>query len=52
MKYLNIHIYLVGCYLDVVQFNMGNKDFCDVDIEWEGDDTLNIRADALLIIYL
>lgn len=52
MKYFNIHIYLVKCYLDVVQFNMGNEDFCDVDIEWEGDDALNIHEDTLVIIYL
>jgi hypothetical protein len=52
MKYLNIHIYLVGCYLDGVQFNMGNEDLCGVDIEWEGDDILDIHEDALVIIYL
>jgi hypothetical protein len=52
MKYFNIHIYLVGCDLDVVQFNMGNEDFFDVNIEWEGDDDLNIHEHALVIIYL
>jgi hypothetical protein len=52
MKYLNIHIYLVRCYLDVVQFNIGNESFCDVDIEWESDDVLDIHEDAFVIIYL
>jgi hypothetical protein len=31
---------------------MCNEDFCDVDIEWEGDDALDIHEDALVIIYL
>jgi hypothetical protein len=52
MKYLNIHIYFIGCYLDVVQVNVGIEDFCDVDNEWKGDDALDIHEDALVIIYL
>jgi hypothetical protein len=31
---------------------MGNEDFCDMDIEWEGGDVLDINEDAFVIIYL
>ncbi len=44
MAHLSILMCHVGCYGDVPQNNMGNKDSCDVDIELESDHgALNIH---------
>ncbi len=41
---------LLGCFKDVLQINIGNKDF--VDVEPKGDAALNIHEDVVVIVYL
>ncbi len=43
---------MIGCYGDAFHTNMGNGDYCDVNIEPKGNVALNIHEDAFIIAYL